>query len=247
MKTADHIISQLEQRKFDKLFFDLYGKSMQDPQSMEEMYERYQNLISTHKDLFSSNTTTEISHDDAEAQEKSRSSKLTTEKAVSIFSTPGRTELGGNHTDHNHGRVLAGSINLDTIAAVSKRNDKRIIIDSEGYPRVEVDISNTQVRTSEKNSTEALVRGIAAYLTDLGADLGGFQANTTSRVLKGSGLSSSAAVEVLIGTIWNSLYCEDRFSPVELAKAGQFAENRYFGKPSGLMDRQRVLKALSWE
>lgn len=237
MKTADHIISQLEQRKFDKLFFDLYGKSMQDPQSMEEMYERYQNLISTHKDLFSSNTTTEISHDDAEAQEKSRSSKLTTEKAVSIFSTPGRTELGGNHTDHNHGRVLAGSINLDTIAAVSKRNDKRIIIDSEGYPRVEVDISNTQVRTSEKNSTEALVRGIAAYLTDLGADLGGFQANTTSRVLKGSGLSSSAAVEVLIGTIWNSLYCEDRFSPVELAKAGQFAENRYFGKPSGLMDQ----------
>ncbi|MCF7944800.1 MAG: galactokinase [Spirochaetia bacterium] len=238
MKTADHIISQLEQRKFDKLFLNLYGESMQDPQSMEAMYERYQNLIRTHKDLFFPDTTTSgISHDDAEAEEKSRSNTLTAENAVSIFSTPGRTELGGNHTDHNHGRVLAGSINLDTIAAVNKRNDKRIIIDSEGYPRVEVDISDTQVRASEKNSTEALVRGIAAYLTDLGAELGGFQANTTSRVLKGSGLSSSAAVEVLIGTIWNSLYCEDRFSPVELAKAGQFAENTYFGKPSGLMDQ----------
>ncbi len=154
-----------------------------------------------------------------------------------LFSTPGRTELGGNHTDHNHGRVLAASINLDTIGAVSARADNQVLLISEGYPEVHVDISSTEYRSEEEGTTEALVRGIADYFRSSGVELRGFQAFTTSRVLKGSGLSSSAAVEVIIGTIFNTLYADSRFSPVEIAKAGQYSENRYFGKPSGLMDQ----------
>lgn len=155
----------------------------------------------------------------------------------SLYSTAGRTELGGNHTDHNLGRVLAATINLDTIAAVTKREDLKVILTSEGYPSVEVDLANLAVQESEKNTTEALVRGIAAAFRKRGLTIGGWQANTTSRVLKGSGLSSSAAVEVLCGTIFNHLYNVDALTPVDLAIIGKFSENTYFGKPSGLMDQ----------
>lgn len=154
-----------------------------------------------------------------------------------IFSTSGRTELGGNHTDHNHGHVIAGSINLDTIAAVHEVMDYTVTLISEGYSPISVDISDLQVNKAEFGTTEALVRGVAAAFAKRGGYLGGFAANVSSNVFKGSGLSSSAAIEVLIGTIFNSLFNSDRFSTTELAIMGQEAENIYFGKPSGLMDQ----------
>lgn len=154
-----------------------------------------------------------------------------------IFSTSGRTELGGNHTDHNNGRVIAGSINLDTLAAVHEVMDYTVTFISEGYSPICVDISDLSVNPAEFGTTESLIRGVAAAFVKRGGCLGGFAANVTSNVFKGSGLSSSAAIEVLIGTIFNSLFNSDKFSTTELAIMGQEAENIYFGKPSGLMDQ----------
>lgn len=164
-------------------------------------------------------------------------SKLFKVLDAQLFSTAGRSELGGNHTDHNLGKVLAATINLDTIAAVSKRNDNHVVLVSEGYPSVEIDLASLEMIESEKNTTEALLRGIAFAFRKKGIAIGGWQANTSSRVLKGSGLSSSAAIEVLCATIFNHLFNEDKLSPIELAIIGQFSENHYFGKPSGLMDQ----------
>ena len=154
-----------------------------------------------------------------------------------LFSTSGRTELGGNHTDHNNGKVIAGSIDLDTIAAVHETMDYNVTILSEGYPAVNVDISDLSVHEEEQGTTHALVRGVAAAIVKRGGCLGGFEANTDSNIFKGSGLSSSAAIEVLIGTIFNSLFNDDRFTATGLAIMGQEAENSYFGKPCGLMDQ----------
>jgi galactokinase len=159
-------------------------------------------------------------------------------RSVAVFSTPGRTELGGNHTDHNHGRVLAGGIHLDSIGVAAPREDMKVSLVSEGYDHpFEVDLEDLVVRPEERETTESLIRGIASRLTQLGKRIGGFDARMTSNVLPGSGLSSSASVEVLIGTIFNHLYNDDSVSPVEIAKIGQFAENNYFGKPCGLMDQ----------
>ena len=159
-----------------------------------------------------------------------------------LFSAPGRTELAGNHTDHNRGKVLAASVQLDTIAAVTVPDEDSasssiVEIVSEGYPAVRVDISNLNKVAEETGTTDALVRGIAASITRRGGRVSGFSASTSSRVLKGSGLSSSAALEVLVGSIFNELFNQGRFSPVELAVMGQEAENHYFDKPCGLMDQ----------
>lgn len=154
-----------------------------------------------------------------------------------MFSTSGRTELGGNHTDHNLGKVLAGSINLDTVASVHKTADMTVTLISEGYSPISVDLSDLTIKEEEKETTIALIRGVAYSITKRGGTVGGFCANVISSVFKGSGLSSSAAVEVLLGTIFNSLYNSDRFTTTELAIMGQEAENNYFGKPSGLMDQ----------
>lgn len=156
---------------------------------------------------------------------------------AALFSTSGRTELGGNHTDHNLGLVLAASINLDTIAAVSKRDDKRIVLDSMGFPLVEVNLDDLAKKDGEKGTTASLVRGIASRFQELGYSLTGWQASVTSNVLQGSGLSSSAAIEVLVATIINHLDAEDTLDPVSLAQISQYAENSYFGKPSGLLDQ----------
>ena len=158
-------------------------------------------------------------------------------KAHSVFSTSGRTELAGNHTDHNLGKVIAGSINLDTIAAVHPTDDKVVVFASEGYPTISVDISDPAVDESLFGTTQALIRGVAASFASRGGRTGGFCANVGSSVFKGSGLSSSAAVEVLVGTIFNSLFNDDRFTTTDLAIMGQEAENIHFGKPSGLMDQ----------
>ncbi len=154
-----------------------------------------------------------------------------------MFSTSGRTELAGNHTDHNLGKVIAGSINLDTIAAVHPTDGNMVVFASEGYPTISVDISDPDVDESLFGTTQALIRGVAASFASRGGRTGGFCANVCSSVFKGSGLSSSAAVEVLVGTIFNSLFNDDRFTTTDLAIMGQEAENIHFGKPSGLMDQ----------
>ncbi|MBQ4618132.1 MAG: galactokinase [Clostridia bacterium] len=154
-----------------------------------------------------------------------------------LFSAPGRTEIGGNHTDHNHGRVLAGSVNLDVIAVVSPRDDAIVNVQSKGYKMDTIDTTDLAARVEEVNKSASLIRGTVARFAQRGYGFGGFDAYTTSNVLKGSGLSSSAAFEVLIGTILNHLYSACQVSAVEIAQIAQFAENQYFGKPSGLMDQ----------
>ena len=153
------------------------------------------------------------------------------------FSAPGRTEIGGNHTDHQRGRVLAGAVNLDTVAAVRVNGTDTIRIQSKGYPLSVVKVTELQPVESEINSTPALIRGVAARFVQLGCQVGGFDAYCESTVLPGSGLSSSAAYEVLIGTIVNHLFFDCRLSPPEIAMVGQYAENVFFGKPCGLMDQ----------
>lgn len=157
-------------------------------------------------------------------------------KPTLLFSAPGRTEICGNHTDHQCGMVLAGSINLETVAAVRPRPDGFVRLLSEGYPMCEVSLSELEPVEEEKESTTALIRGVAAGFAERGYAPVGFDACVCSNVLAGSGLSSSAAFEILLGTIENHLTGAE-LSAMELAKIGQIAENRYFGKPCGLMDQ----------
>ena len=158
-------------------------------------------------------------------------------KPERYFSAPGRTEIGGNHTDHQRGRVLAAAVNLDTCAAVRLNGTNIIRILSQGYPMCTVVLDELTPVESEINSTPALVRGVAARFTQLGCRVGGFDAYCESTVLPGSGLSSSAAYEVLIGTIINHLFFSGKVSQPEIAQIGQYAENVFFGKPCGLMDQ----------
>ena len=153
------------------------------------------------------------------------------------FSAPGRTEIGGNHTDHQRGRVLAAAVNLDTVAAVRENGTDLIRILSKGYPRCEINVKELTPKDEEINSTPALIRGVAARFAQLGCDVKGFDAYCESTVLPGSGLSSSAAYEVLIGTIINHLFFDARVTQAEVAQIGQYAENVFFGKPCGLMDQ----------
>ena len=153
------------------------------------------------------------------------------------FSAPGRTEIGGNHTDHQRGRVLAAAVNLDTVAAVRPNGTNMIRIQSQGYPLCQVNIDELAPVEAEINTTASLIRGVAARFVELGCKVGGFDAYCESTVLPGSGLSSSAAYEVLIGTIINHLYFDGRVSQPEIAMIGQYAENVFFGKPCGLMDQ----------
>lgn len=154
-----------------------------------------------------------------------------------LFSAPGRTEVGGNHTDHQHGRVLAAGVNLDIIAVVSENDRNTITVKSDGYKLINVDLEDMSIHDDELNSTKSLIRGIVAAFKNMGYTIKGFDAYMTSNVLKGSGLSSSAALEVLIGTIINELFCNGKESAVKIAQIGQYAENVYFGKPCGLMDQ----------
>ncbi|MBO4987846.1 MAG: galactokinase [Lachnospiraceae bacterium] len=156
---------------------------------------------------------------------------------ISIFSAPGRTEIGGNHTDHQHGEVLAASINLDAIAIVKKTVDSVVRVRSDEYPEVAISLDNLSACADEKGTTLSLIKGVLAGFTENDLKIGGFHAYITSDVLIGSGLSSSAAFEVLIGTILSGLYNDMNVSPVLIARIGQYAENIYFGKPCGLMDQ----------
>ena len=157
---------------------------------------------------------------------------------LSVYSVPGRSELSGNHTDHNHGCVIAASIDLDIIAVAAKRDDGIIRIKSAGFPEDVVDISlYTEPDDSRFGSSASLIAGMCAGFTKKGYKIGGFDACTTSNVLKGSGLSSSAAFEDMVGNILNHLYNNGEVDNVEIAKLAQFAENKFFGKPCGLMDQ----------
>jgi galactokinase len=156
---------------------------------------------------------------------------------VELFSSPGRTEIGGNHTDHNYGRVLAGAVNLDNIAVAAKNGSNVVRIKSVGYPEFQVDLSDLEPDEKEHYTSKALVRGIVAKMKANGYEAGGFDACIEGRVPKGSGLSSSASFEVLIGAIVSHLFNDGRMDAVENAIIGQWAENNYFGKPCGLMDQ----------
>ena len=153
------------------------------------------------------------------------------------FSAPGRTEICGNHTDHQRGRVLATAVNLDALAAVRENGLNQLRVKSEGYPLYLVALEELQPRREKQNTTLALIRGVAAGLQQLGCPLSGLDIFVTSQVLPGSGLSSSAAFEVLMATVLNSMFFGASLSHMELAKVAQYAENVYFGKPCGLMDQ----------
>ena len=154
-----------------------------------------------------------------------------------VCSCGGRFEILGNHTDHNHGLCLASACNLEIVAAVRRRKDKKVVLKSLGYQENEVDLSNLDVVDGEKERSEALIRGIAYYLNNKGYKIGGFNAYTISTVFRGAGVSSSAAFELLVGHIYNVLFNEGKIPNLVLCKAGQYAENEYFGKKSGLLDQ----------
>jgi galactokinase len=203
-----NFVDKLNNDEFDAVLKKLYGTK-----AVEVQTQRYKNAIDNFTKLYPS-------RDD-----------------IKIFSAPGRTEIGGNHTDHQHGCVLAAAVNLDVIAVVSFHNDGVIRLKSEGYDKLEIDLSDLSVNPEEKGTSASIIRGIAAKFADMGVETDGFDAYATSDVLSGSGLSSSAAFENLIGTIIDVHYNNGKAGAVEIAKIGQYAENVYFGKGSGLMDQ----------
>lgn len=169
---------------------------------------------------------------------QSFASEFGEDRQAFMLSTPGRTELAGNHTDHNRGRVLAGSCSLDIIGVVSPRSDQTVRIRSAGYDGlIAIDGSELSSLADERGTPAALVRGVFAFFSDRGFEIGGFDAVMESQVLPGSGLSSSAAFEVFVGSALNTLYNHSRLEAVDIAQAGQYAENDFFGKPCGLMDQ----------
>ena len=183
-------------------------------EAIESQKKRYEKAISSYKEYFASNG-----------------------ESIRIFSAPGRTEVGGNHTDHNCGKVLAAGVDMDIIAVVEPIDEPIAVVKSEGFDESWILLEELDVVESEKNTTNALIRGVAKGFKNKGMKIGGFKAYATSNVLKGSGLSSSASFEVLIGTIFSYLYNEGKVNPVKIAQISQYAENVYFGKPSGLMDQ----------
>jgi len=208
MENLYTVIKCIEDGCLNDKFKQLYV----DKEVSERQKERYVRLLNQYHETFTGDT-------------------------ISIYSAPGRSEVGGNHTDHQHGRVLAASINLDTIAIVSKREDNIIHIISEGFDIKKVDISNLDINEQEAGTSESLIRGICARSKELGYVVGGFNAYMSSEVLEGAGLSSSAAFEVLIGTILSGEYNDNTIDAIEIAKIGQYSENNYFKKPCGLMDQ----------
>ena len=209
MKNSRILKEEIREGKYTPLFREIYL----DESMLEYQKNRYAEAVEKFEELFG-------------------------EKDIEIYSAPGRSEVGGNHTDHQQGKVLATSINLDAIGVVSRIQEPVIRVISEGYDdRIEIDIQDLEEKYEEEGTTAALIRGVAAAFQEKGYKLGGFEAYVSSDVLIGAGLSSSASFEVIIGTIISGLFNHMEISPVVIAMAGQFAENVYFGKPSGLMDQ----------
>ena len=158
-------------------------------------------------------------------------------KPEMIFSSPGRIEIVGNHTDHQGGKVLAAAVSLNILAVVSKRSDNKVLVHSKNYPLITIDLNDTEMKENEKGTSLAMVRGVADFFKKNNKPITGFSASTQSNVPKGAGVSSSSAFEVLIATIFNDLTSDKKIDPLFAAKAAQYAENIYFGKPSGMMDQ----------
>ena len=207
MKKATELINDLKNNKYDELLNDLYV----DESLLEYQRNRYVAAVEKYISLYGDNE-------------------------VEIYSAPGRSEVGGNHTDHQHGCVLAAAINLDAIAVVGK-TEREIKILSDDFDIKAIDVNDLAVKKEEAGTSEALVRGVLAKLKELNYQIGGFNAFITSDVIMGAGLSSSAAFETIIGTILSGLYNDMTVDPVLIAQIGQYAENVYFGKPCGLMDQ----------
>lgn len=208
MAKTDNLIVKINDGD-NKAFRELYGNN---PADLKKNAARYTEILKKY--------TSEFGDNDPE-----------------FFSSPGRTEIGGNHTDHNYGRVLAGAVNLDIIGVAGKNNKDVIRIWASDYPKFEVNLNSLEIDKNEKYTSAALVRGICARLKELGYAIGGFDACIDGGVPKGSGLSSSASFEVLIGAIISHFYNGGKLNPIENAKIGQYSENNYFGKPCGLMDQ----------
>lgn len=208
MNNIKEVKNTIENGGFDSALVRVYGEKELDAQR-----QRYAELCSFYEDALGEG------------------------ENIRFFSAPGRTEVCGNHTDHNHGQVLAAAINLDAVACASKNDSGIIRVFSKGYPGDTVDLNVLVPQENEKDKSVALVRGVAARFVQLGYKIGGFDAVTVNNVLKGSGMSSSASFEVLVGTILNYLYNDGKISPVEIAQIAQYAENVFFGKPCGLMDQ----------
>lgn len=206
MKKASLVINEIKENKYNDLLADIYVDAT---------------LVDTQKDRY------------VKAIEKFIA--LYGDKDIEIYSTPGRSEVCGNHTDHQHGEVLAAAINLDIIAIVEKAEQVKVL--SDNYDIKAIDVNDLAMKEDEKESSEGLIRGVLAKFKELGYNIGGFNAYMTSDVLQGSGLSSSAAFEVIIGTVLSGLYNDMNVDPVLIAQIGQYAENVYFGKPCGLMDQ----------
>ena len=208
MKTTGEIKTLLQEKSLDVLLLDIYL----DESRLDYQRQRYQDALTRYEELFGAGP-------------------------VSVFSAPGRSEIGGNHTDHQHGEVLAASINLDAIAITAPVEEPIVRVVSDGYEMISVSLEDLAVKEDLKGTTDSLIRGMLEGIRNHGGQIGGFQAYVTSDVLIGAGLSSSAAFETIIGTILSGLYNEMKLSPVDIAIIGQYAENVHFGKPSGLMDQ----------
>lgn len=209
METVCTVKDALQTAKYDNILVDLYGE-----EKLSYQKQRYLNALQQFVSYFGNTD-------------------------ISIFSAPGRTEIGGNHTDHQGGKVLAAAINLDGIG-IAHKTVNRITVKSDNYPIFEVDVNDLEKKEEEKNTSKGLVRGILKGFKNRGYAVGGFELYMTSDVLSGSGLSSSAMFEALIGVIINEFYNDNAVSPIELAQISQYAENEYFGKPCGLMDQMAV-------
>lgn len=210
MANVTQMKQELLQGNLDESLAKIYAK-----ETIKAQYPRYEAVIDSFVEFFDEGKTRE----------------------VSLFSAPGRSEVSGNHTDHNHGRVLAASISLDAVAAASKNDEGIVRIKSAGYAMDIVDCSDLEIKQAEIGKSNSLVRGVISRFNQLGYNIGGFDSTTASQVLSGSGLSSSAAFEVLVCTMLNELYNDGKIDPVEIAQISQYAENAYFGKPCGLLDQ----------
>mgnify|MGYP002731265224 CR=1 FL=1 len=212
MANTIELKQQIAQGEYDAAFAKLYGAD-----AVQEQRKRYTDLIDEFEKKYGTNRT------------------------VRLYSAPGRTEIGGNHTDHNNGVVLAGSVNLDMVAVVSPNKENVIRVKSLGFDKIDdVDVTNLVPQPREAEHSASLIRGVAKGIVDAGGKVGGFDCYTTSNVLRGSGLSSSAAFEVCIGAILRGEYNNndmEKFNQVKIAQIGQYAENVFFGKPCGLMDQ----------
>ena len=204
---ASLLKEEFKTNKYDEMLKDLY----EDASLVDYQKDRYANALDKFVELYG-------------------------DENVSIYSAAGRSEISGNHTDHQHGCVLAGSINLDAIGVVARQDDVINVV-SDSFNIKPIYLNDLDKRDEEEGTSEGLIRGTLARFKELGLHIGGFEAYMTSEVLQGSGLSSSAAFEVMIGTVLSGLYNDMTVSPVLIAQIGQYTENVYFGKPCGLMDQ----------